>query len=205
MNLNLIFNIIQNLSILIASITAIYGITSWRKEAKWKRKYELAEEVLSLFYETKEKISIIRFPISYVGEGKTRKKSENEKPEETKILDNAYIFIERFEREKEPFLKLLTLKFRFISVFGKNSSEPFDELNKIINEIIFSARRLGSLILRDLNQRNFSESQLSNHYEKIEKYENILYSSSDEDDEIEKKVNSCKLKIESYCLKIMNK
>lgn len=46
---NLFFDVIKSLSIIIASIVAIYGINSWRREAKWKRKYELAEEVLSLF------------------------------------------------------------------------------------------------------------------------------------------------------------
>ncbi len=205
MNQNLIFNIIQSICIMIASITAIYGITSWRREAKWKRKYELAEEVLSLFYECKEKISIIRSTIGYVGEGRTRKRFENEKPEETEIMDSAYVFIERYEREKEPFLKLQTLKFRFIAVFGKRANEPFDEIRKIINEIMSAANRLGSRYWKDQSRRNFTDQQFDRHLAEMKKYENIVWASFEEDDDIEKKVNACIKKIETYCLDIMKK
>lgn len=47
--------LIGNLSVLLASIiasaTAIYGINSWRREIKGKRQIELAEDVLSNFYQ----------------------------------------------------------------------------------------------------------------------------------------------------------
>lgn len=205
MNQDLIFNIIQSICVITASITAIYGISTWRREAKWKRKYELAEEVLSLFYECKEKISIIRSPMSYVGEGKTRKRNENEKAEETEIMDNAFVFIERYEKEKEPFLKLYTLKFRFIAVFGKQANEPFDEIRKTVNEIMFSANKLGKRYWRDQGRRNFTDEQLDKHLAEMEKLENIVWSTYEENDVIEQKVDKCIVKIETYCLEIMKK
>lgn len=205
MNQDLIFNIIQSICVITASITAIYGISTWRREAKWKRKYELAEEVLSLFYECKEKISIIRSPMSYVGEGKTRKRNENEKAEETEIMDNAFVFIERYEKEKEPFLKLYTLKFRFIAVFGKQANEPFDEIRKIVNEIMSSANKLGKRYWRDQGRRNFTDEQFDKHLAEMEKLENIVWSTYEENDVIEQKVDKCIVKIETYCLEIMKK
>ena len=69
--------IIASLSATIASITAIYGINSWRRESKWKRKYELAEEVLANLYESYQSIQIIRSPIGFGGEGETRKIGKN--------------------------------------------------------------------------------------------------------------------------------
>ncbi len=42
-------SVIRDASIVIASITAIYGINSWRREHRWKKQSELAEEVLTLF------------------------------------------------------------------------------------------------------------------------------------------------------------
>lgn len=199
---NFVFDLIQCICVIIASVTAIYGITSWRRELKWKRKYELAEEVLSLFYECKEKISIIRSPGGYVGEGKTRKRSENEKPEETEILDNAYVFFERYKREKEPFIKLYTLKFRFIAVFGKNANEPFDEMRKIVNEILMAANRLGNRYWKDQGRKRFTEQQFEKHLAEMEKYEEIVWTTYD-DDEFENKVNKSIEKIEIYCLSIM--
>lgn len=204
MNENFIFNLIQCISVVIVSITAIYGITSWRREAKWKRKYELAEEVLSLFYECREKIAIIRHPASYVGEGKTRKRRENEKPEETEILDNAYVFYERYEKEKEPFLKLASLKFRFIAIFGKDANVPFDQMSKILSDIFFAANRLGNRYWKDQGHKKLTDEQLDKHLEEMEKYEDIVWNSF-ENDKIELKVDKCIEEIEKYCLLIMQK
>lgn len=198
-----IFNLIQCICVIIAYLTAINGISTWRREAKWKRKYELAEEVLSLFYECKEKISIIRSPGGYVGEGKTRKRSENERPEVSEILDNAYVFFERYEREKEPFIKLYTLKFRFIAVFGKNAYEPFDEIRKIINEILIAANRLETRYWKDQGRKHFTEQQFEKHLAEMEKYEAVIWTSFEENDELENKVNRAIKKIETYCLSIM--
>lgn len=204
MNENFIFNLIQCISVVIASVTAIYGIASWRRETKWKRKYELAEEVLSLFYECKEKIEIIRSPASYVGEGKTRKRKENERPEETEILDSAYVFYERYEKEKEPFIKLATLKFRFIAIFGKDANTPFDEMRKILSDILFAANRLGNRYWKDQGRKKFTEEQFEKHLIEMEKYESIVWTSY-ENDEVELKVDKCIEKIEKCCLLIMKK
>ena len=78
MDLKSFLSVIQVLSVTIASMTAVYGISSWRRETKWKRKYELAEEVLSCFYEVSDSFDAIRNPAGYIGEGKTRKRNENE-------------------------------------------------------------------------------------------------------------------------------
>lgn len=204
MDLNLIFNLIQSACVIIASLTAVYGITSWRREAKWKRKYELAEEVLSLFYECKEKIDIIRSPFGYTGEGKTRKRSENEKPDESEIMDMAYVFIERYEKEKGPFIRLFSLKFRFIAVFGKKAEEPFNEMSKIIREIMLAANRLGDRYWKDQGRRKFTEQQFQQHLDEMEKYEAIVWAGF-ENDELDKKVNKCIEKIEAYYLSIIKK
>lgn len=204
MTTDFIFNLIQCICVLIASVTAIFGITSWRREAKWKRKYELAEEVLSLFYECREKIEIIRSPAGYVGEGNTRKRNENELPEESEILDQAYVFFERYEKEKESFIKLYTIKFRFIAVFGKEADVPFDEIKKIINQILFAANRLGYRYWKDQGRRKFTEAQFEKHLEQMEKHEAIVWSSYD-DDEFSQKVDESIEKIEAYCLSIMKK
>jgi hypothetical protein len=77
---------LKNISLIVASCTAIYGIGSWRREYRGKRQAELAEETLSLFYEARDAIKHIRHPFSYAGEGSTREESEKETEEEKKHL-----------------------------------------------------------------------------------------------------------------------
>jgi hypothetical protein len=76
---------LESISIIAASLTAILGVSSWRKAERWKRKYELAEEVLSKFYESQQIIKNIRSPFGFSDEGKTRNRSENETKEKQEI------------------------------------------------------------------------------------------------------------------------
>lgn len=204
MDIEFYFKSIEWGSILTASLSAIYGISSWRREAKWKRKYELAEEVSALFYECKEHISFIRHPFSVASEGKSRKQAQDESEELRDALDKAYIFRERYEKVQDPFIKLQVLKFRFITVFGKQSGEPFEDIRKIINEILNAAARLGNRYWRESVTRRMNEHQLEKFNDDAEKFENIVWDSF-EDDQIVKKVDTAIQKIEDCCLLIMKK
>ena len=70
--------LIKNISIIIASWTAVYGIDQWRREYRGKRQAELAEEVLSLFYEAQDAVRHIRNPFGFGGEGASRKLENKE-------------------------------------------------------------------------------------------------------------------------------
>jgi hypothetical protein len=205
MKWSIISSVIQSLSIIVASFTAMYGITSWRREAKWKRKYELAEEILSLFYECKDNFKVIRSPAGNSSEGQTRKRGENETSEETARLDNAYVFIERYQAVKAPFIKLATLRFRFMAIFGKQSGEPFLEISKILNTIFLAARRLGMQYWRDQGHNQFNDSEFQKHIRKMHENEKIVWMDFEETDEISKRINNCISEIEKQCSSVMNK
>lgn len=203
---NLIFDLLKSISIIIASGVAIYGINSWRRETKWKRKYELAEETLSLFYEVQDAVSIIRNPMAYEGEGRTRKRSDNESPEDSEILDRAYTVIERFEKNSEPFHKLKAIKYRFITVFGKESEKPFNEIIKITNKIMLVSRFLGNRYWKEQGRKNFSEEQFKNHINQMHEYESIIWERYHSDkDEIKDKLDDTVNEIESICNKVLKK
>ena len=51
---------LKDISILLAAWSVIYGIGAWRREFIGKRKIQLAEDVLALFYEAKDVIFWIR-------------------------------------------------------------------------------------------------------------------------------------------------
>jgi hypothetical protein len=207
MDLNTIIEILKSVSIIIASFVAIYGINSWRREAKWKRKYKIAEEVLSLFYEIEEAISIIRSPFGYTDEGKTRKRGKNENPDNTELLDRAYTVIERFEKNGKPFHKLRALKFRFISLFGKDSAKPFNDVIKLTNRIIGASNRLGQWYWPRQGREKFSDSEFHKHLKEMHEYEAIIWEdfTSDGKDDIKEKMKSIIEDAESICNKVLRK
>ena len=199
-----LIQILESLAVIIASIVAIFGINSWRREMRGRKKYELAEEVLSLFYEAKDKISAIRSIHGNVEEGKSRKPNPNETPDEQKALNDAYVVFERYQKNQETFNKLHALRYRFMAIFGSNKGKPFIDLNKTINEILISAHILGKL----WNMR--SQTSLprgENRYEKIinsiQKHEAIFWEGLKEPDPITPRVESIILEIEKICEPIL--
>ncbi|TXK77204.1 hypothetical protein [Mesonia sp. K4-1] len=200
---NLVFDILKSISIIIASGVAIYGINSWRRETKWKRKYELAEEALSLFYEVQDAITTIRSPFGNVNEGKTRERNENERAEDTKILDRAYVVIERFEKNKEPFFKLRALKYRFKTIFGKESENYFNDLVKLTNRILTVSGFLGRY-WKDQGKWNYTDEQEKKNLERIEEYESIIWEGwGDRKDEIKEELERIIEGIESVCNNVL--
>ena len=194
-----IFDILQSTGVIIASVVAIWGINSWRREAKWKRKYELAEEVLANLYEAHQAIRIIRSPVSFGNEGASREKKENETAEETKIYDQAYISRERFERNKRSLEKLHSLKFRFIALYGKQYEEHFDKFNQAVNKIFFAADQIAMVKLgqygddKELIAKILKESRQD------------LYAKYKGEDEIEKELKRAVAEIENKCRSIIGK
>ena len=196
---DLIFDIFRNVAVIIASIVAIYGINSWRRETKWKRKYELAEEVLASLYESHHAIKVIRSPLGFSNEGSSRTKKENETPKETEIFNQAYVSRERFERNREPLEKLHTLKYRFIALHGKQHEEHFDKFHKTMNDIFFAADEIAMVKLgrygndRELVEKIIKESRAT------------LYDRIRGDDEIEKELQEAIRCIENECRSIIGK
>ena len=192
-------NLVESLSIIAASLTAILGILSWRNEERWKRKYELAEDVLSKFYESQQDIKNIRSPLGFSDEGKTRQKSDSETKEESAIYDKAHVAFERFERNKEVIEKLQSLKFRFITVFGREHEKLFDELTKIINEIFFASREIAGIRLGE-----YGEMEPSEKGKKLRELQKIIYWTTKlEDDPIEQRVQKLIKDVEGVCKKII--
>ncbi|SRR5882724_263181 len=103
MTLNEMAGIAQSISITLAGLFAIYGFDAWRREFVGKRRMELAEEVLALFYQARDVIGEIRNPGGFASEGTTRNPSPGEKPEHKEGLARAFVLIERYQRHSELF------------------------------------------------------------------------------------------------------
>jgi hypothetical protein len=107
-----------------------------------KRRQELAEEVLSGFYQMVDTIRAIRSSLGYAGEGEERQKQPNESPEIARARDAYYAIVERFEQRRKEMADLLSRRYRMSAWFGKEAEEPFNLVQGALGEIIVSARNL---------------------------------------------------------------
>lgn len=178
-----------------AALVVIFGIKSWRREFRGKRQIELAEDVLALFYETRDSIIAIRNSFSHEGEGSTRKPTKNETEQEKKAKDMAYIVWERYDKRQSVFNKLHSMRYRFMVQIGNKEAEPFEQIQKIVSDIFIAASMLSELWAeRSLPYK----SEKKDLHEEIKKYEAIIWWQGSEN-EIDTRVNKVVADIEKTC------
>jgi hypothetical protein len=195
---------LQSVSIIIAAIAVMFGVHAWRREFLGKKRIELAEDVLALFYEARDAIRYIRNPLGYAGEGSTRTQSESEDADEKKVKDQAYVIMERYINRQELFNKIHSMRYRFMSHFGKEAGVPFEELRKIENNLMSSARFLAGYWL--CRRRGYDTQDMAENIEKsISKYEAIFWEGAGQPDPIAPKVDKLVSDIEDRCNGIIGK
>jgi hypothetical protein len=109
MTLALWLDLVRTIALVGAAGVAVYGIDAWRRELSGKRKYELAEEVLALFYQARDHIAFLRMPFGSTVEGKSRKPVAGETTEQAKARDQAYVVYERYGVARETFTRVHAL------------------------------------------------------------------------------------------------
>ena len=201
--------IAQSISVIVASLAAsaavIHGVTTWRREYIGKKRLDLAEEVLALFYEATDAIADIRSPFGYEGEGTTRKSTPNETPEEKSINDRAYVTIERYAKRHDLFSRLHSLRYRYMAQFGKDSAKPFDDLAAIIRDILATSRVIPHYWRQQgLRQWNDPE-EFQRHLQQLRKFEQIIWYMGPERDIIVPRLEQVIAQIEAQSAKIIGK
>lgn len=182
---------------LIASIAAIRGINAWKREFQGKKKIELAEESLTLFYQARDAIRRIRNPLGNSDEGRS-KIPEHEKTDFSgKTVPHVYVILERFEKEEHIFNKISAMRYRFMAVFGNKSESPFESIRKIINDIFLAARMYGMRIDLMQEARNNEESLQKARDESMKNMKTIWYMG--EDDIIEAQIKIATEELETIC------
>ena len=189
-------DLVTPVSVAIAAASFVSGVSAWKREFVGKRRIELAQSVLALFYEAQDAVAMIRNPISYVGEGKSREHAAAELPEETEALDQAYVAFERYHKREQLFAQLQSMRYQFMAAFGTDAAEPFNELTSAVNQILIAARALGTRYWPDKRRRPMSEEQFKMHLEQERKYESIFWS-HEENDEIAQAVRGAIAKVEA--------
>jgi hypothetical protein len=168
---------------------AYRGLTKWHTEMVGKRRVELAEEVLADFYQARDIIGAARSPFGYSHEGLSRQKSENETPEDTRILNSYFAASERLASKADFFAETWARRYRFSAIFGSEAARAYDDLFEVRNEIIVS---VGSLISAQGQRLNGTDSA-----SKV-RWENTIWSGS-EDDPISARLARVIAAIEAVC------
>jgi len=195
-------DILAPIATIIASVAVVYGIKTWHKEFIGKRQIELAEDTLTLFYEAQDAIQYIRSMFGHSGEGKTREPGPDENDDEKRILNQAFVTIERYNANRETFNKIGTLQYRFMARFGKDASQPFEKILKIKNELLMAAHLVGEYNIDVHHSRVLLDSK---EKEGIEPYRRIIRWDKSEDDPTHIKVKEAIEEIESICKPIIDK
>lgn len=193
--------LIRDISILFGTWIAVYGVDSWRREHTGKRRLELAEDTLALFYEAKDAIHHMRSPVSFGFEVEDIVRNENEPEQSWTARRNASVILKRYNQHQELFNKLYAMRYRFMAHIGKAESQPFDDLRKLLNELTSSAHVLARLWARDHMR---TEEEFEKHWATVQKYEAIFWEGIVDDDPINPKLNAIIQNIEQTCSRIIS-
>ena len=158
--------------------------------AAWKRRSEFAEEVLADFYQAREIIRGARSPATFADEGSTRTKADWETEDDARLLNAYFATTERLLSKGEFFAQLQARRYRFIAIFGREASQPYDELFKVRSEIMIAVRMLVST-----HRQQDQESQQRSR----ERWEYTIWDSQANDDSINARLNGVIESVEKIC------
>jgi hypothetical protein len=68
--------------------------------------------------------------MSHQGEGSSRQKDPNESEEDTRLLNQAYVAVERYAKRESAFREFNVLKYKFMASFGAEHKELFEETER---------------------------------------------------------------------------
>lgn len=136
---------LDSVAVIIASGVAIWGINAWRREHVGKRRIDLAEETLALFYEARDVINAARSVLGFDTEYREAEKIQREASGNESGPQEVLIVTYRLYRRNDLFARIRTLRYRFAAAFGNRAATPFYELVRLKSEVIVAERRLAEL------------------------------------------------------------
>lgn len=141
--------LLTSIAAVTGAVIAVLGYRKWLPEIVGTRKVELAEEIISSFYQARDTIAWARFPGSWGNEAKTREASGLESEQEKAMKDAYFLPIERLRAQGELFSGLQSKKYRAMAYFGPEAAKPFDRLKSVHGEIMTAASMLIRTYRRD--------------------------------------------------------
>jgi len=189
-------NVLNQISLFIGIWVAIYSIDAWRREHVGRRRMELAEDTLALFYEAADAIRHIRSPVGYGHETERVERAERESDEQFEARKTASVVFYRYDQHRELFNRIHATRYRFLALFGAEAAKPFEELHEVTRKIIVAAR----LLAHDWGRSYFrDEAQEEQHSQRVRDQEAIFWEGMAEYDPIAPKMEELIRDIEITC------
>lgn len=126
-------------------------------------------------YEVSDVIRYIRNPAGTIDEGSTRKRREGEFLDESRILDNAYVVVERYNKKEAVFSNLRAKRHRFMAMFRANAHEPFDDIANALHRVLVASHMLGSHYWKRQGRVQMEEQEFRNHLKGMQEQEAIFW------------------------------
>lgn len=190
--MEIILKLVPSICILITTIVAVCSLSSWRRQFHGKRQTEIAEEVLTLFYQTRDAILTV-FNLRGSLEEQNIECSNGESDEQYKARKQYSYIIFRLNKHNDTYSRLYSLRYRFIAILGKDKEEPF----KIFDEIMFEIQTTFEQLIV------YASSEKPGLYnEKINELIKLIHSP---DSPIINKVKDMMNKSDEICSKVINK
>lgn len=184
--------IVQAIAVTAAGIAAVWGLTTWRHEMTARRRAELAEQTLAMFYEARDVIAWARTPTNLGGEGASRERKLSEADDEALLKNAIYVPIERINRRAEFWGRFEASRYAFMAVFGAEAANPYATVIHAKNRVMLSASMLVQTFDRHEPTRENLQS-LQNEWNS-----NIGWRLTDSD-EIRRQINNAVSAIEGIC------
>ncbi|MBX2859861.1 MAG: hypothetical protein KTR14_01405 [Vampirovibrio sp.] len=193
---DLVLKFVSPTTSLLTFFVIVWGVLTWKNQVIFQKKLDLADEVAEVFSQMEDLFYDLRNPWLDGNEGMTRMTSENEDPEVSKLLNTAYIPIERLNKQhhQELFGRIYKYKFRFKIYFGKEAVEGFDTILEIQKRIRVAAKTNYQSILSAHKPLRETDAQLADEFHKL-CYCNNFKEGNMFDDEIHHQVIAAQQKV----------
>lgn len=187
-------------AVVVAALVGGWGVKRWRTERVETRQAELAEEALALMYRAPEVFNHIRSTGSFFKEGGTRSREEGESEEEARAQDRYFVPFERINSHREYFERVIDIRPSIKAIFGKDNAAPLDKVLKIRSDISRAAWMMSMLERRGPFG---TDEQMEKHLDQIEEYQNIIWNTYDESDQINSELQEAVAEMEATAAPIL--
>jgi hypothetical protein len=127
----------QEIATLAATLIGIWiaasGLNAWKRETTGKRDIELCQKVIEMFYEAEQRMSTLRSPLYYAGEGSERQREDGEGQEETDRRNRVFAPLARLNKQLEFWAEFFSYQFRMRALFGETAVTPFDLVSQALS------------------------------------------------------------------------
>jgi hypothetical protein len=193
---------IKDLTPLVTAGVAWYVANTWRAQTTGKRRIEVAENALMLFYEARDAIAQIRGPLAFSSEEMAGEQLPAESAHVFHARKRASVPYARYLRYSELFGKLSAARYQFGVAFGVDAMQPFSDIRIVVTHILSSAETLGELwSVRDFDPDD-PEDQRS-HRKAVKEHEAVIWRRT-KNDEISDHVEKIVERVEQICRPVLS-